>query len=71
MALQALATWAALTSSHDIDLTVRVETDGFATVAVFQVNQENVLLHQSQQVRSSANPDQSRSSENDLLALSD
>lgn len=72
VALQALATWAALTSSHDIDLTVRVETEEFAAVAGFHVNQENALLHQSQQVRSSANlADQSRSSENELLPHSD
>lgn len=63
MALQALATWAALTWSHDIDLTVKVKTDESAAVAVFHVDQDNFLLHQSQQVRSTTNlPDRSRSS---------
>lgn len=68
MALQALATLAALTSSHDIDLTVRVNTDESATVAVFHMDQDNFLLHQSQQVRSSANlPDPSRSSKTGFI----
>lgn len=53
MALQALATVAALTSSHDVDLAVRVNTDGSTAVAVFHVDQDNFLLHQSQQVGSS------------------
>uniref|UniRef100_H3CZE0 CD109 molecule n=1 Tax=Tetraodon nigroviridis TaxID=99883 RepID=H3CZE0_TETNG len=50
VALQALATLAALTSSHDIDLTVRVNTDEWVAAAVFHVDQDNYLLHQSQQI---------------------
>lgn len=52
MALQALATVAARTSSGDIDVTVRVDTDESAAVAGFHLDQDNFLLHQSQQVRS-------------------
>lgn len=50
VALQALATLAAATQSHDVDLTVRVDTDEAAPAAVFQVDHDNYLLHQSQQV---------------------
>lgn len=56
MALQALATWAALSQSHDIDLTVRVDTDEAAAVAVFYIDHNNYLLHQSRQVRAAACP---------------
>lgn len=56
MALQALATLAALSQSHDIDLTVRVDTDEAATVAVFHIDHNNYLLHQSRQVRPSHAP---------------
>ncbi|XP_029705401.1 CD109 antigen [Takifugu rubripes] len=50
VALQALATWAALSQSHDIDLTVRVDTDEAAAVAVFYIDHNNYLLHQSRQI---------------------
>lgn len=56
VALQALATLAALSQSHDIDLTVRVDTDEAANVAVFHIDHNNYLLHQSRQVRPSACP---------------
>lgn len=70
MALQALATLAALTSSHDIDLTVRVNTDEWAAAAVFHVDQDNYLLHQSQQVRPPANPpDPSSSSKTSFFQI--
>lgn len=51
MALQALATLAPLTSSHDMELTVTVDTEESAAVAVFHMDQDNYLLQQSQQVR--------------------
>lgn len=50
MALQALATLAALTSSRDTNLTVSVSADESAAVAVFHVDQHNQLLQQSRQV---------------------
>ena len=50
VALQALSTFTALGGSHDIDLTVKVETDPSTTVAAFHIRQDNYLLHQSQQV---------------------
>lgn len=53
MALQALATLAALSQPHDIDLTVRVDTaggGGGGSVAVFHIDHDNHLLHQSRQV---------------------
>lgn len=56
VALQALATLAALSQSHDIDLTVRVDTDEAASVAVFYIDHSNYMLHQSRQVRPSARP---------------
>lgn len=70
MALQALATMAALTSSHDLDLTVRVNTDDSAAVAVFHMDQDNFLVQQSRQVRSSANlPDPRRSSKISFISF--
>lgn len=51
MALQALATLAALSQPHDIDLTVRADrADGGGVVAVFRIDHDNHLLHQSRQV---------------------
>lgn len=50
MALQALATLAALSQPHDIDLTVRVDKAGGVGVAVFHIDHDNHLLHQSRQV---------------------
>lgn len=50
MALQALATFAALDPSHNSDVTVKVNADVFTTVATFHIHQGNYLLHQSQQV---------------------
>lgn len=50
MALQALATFAALDPSHNFDVTIKVSADVFTTVATFHIHQGNYLLHQSQQV---------------------
>lgn len=50
VALQALATYAALDSSHNFDVTIKVNADVFTTVATFHIHQDNYLLHQSQQV---------------------
>ncbi|KAK5903091.1 hypothetical protein CgunFtcFv8_006901 [Champsocephalus gunnari] len=49
VALQALSTFAA-GRSHDIDLVVTVETDDSTPGVSFNVNQENNLLHQSQEI---------------------
>ncbi|KAI4790644.1 hypothetical protein KUCAC02_034494 [Chaenocephalus aceratus] len=49
VALQALSTFAA-GRSHDIDLVVTVETDDSTPGVSFNVNQENYLLHQSQEI---------------------
>ncbi|XP_034059076.1 CD109 antigen-like isoform X2 [Gymnodraco acuticeps] len=49
VALQALSTFAA-GRSHDIDLVVTVETNGSTPGVSFNVNQENYLLHQSQEI---------------------
>ncbi|KAI4790643.1 hypothetical protein KUCAC02_034493, partial [Chaenocephalus aceratus] len=49
VALQALSTFAA-GRSHDIDLVVTVETDDSTPGVSFNVNQENYLLHQSQEL---------------------
>ncbi|XP_033979709.1 LOW QUALITY PROTEIN: CD109 antigen-like [Trematomus bernacchii] len=49
VALQALSTFAA-GRSHDIDLVVTVETDNSTPGASFNINQENYLLHQSQEI---------------------
>nr|XP_033503796.1 CD109 antigen isoform X2 [Epinephelus lanceolatus] len=50
VALQALASFAALGSSQDPDLNIRVNTDASTTVASFHIHQGNYLLHQSQQI---------------------
>ncbi|KAM7368320.1 hypothetical protein PAMP_014548 [Pampus punctatissimus] len=50
VALQALSTFAALSGSHDFDLTVSVNSDASTTVAFFHIHQDNYLLHQSQQI---------------------
>ncbi|KAL3052083.1 hypothetical protein OYC64_004772 [Pagothenia borchgrevinki] len=49
VALQALSTFAA-GRSHDIDLVVTVETDNSTPGISFNINQENYLLHQSQEI---------------------
>lgn len=51
VALQALSAFAALGSSHDFDLTIRVNADASTTVASFHIRQDNYLLQQSQRVR--------------------
>lgn len=51
VALQALSMFAALGGSQGSDVTVGVTGGGLDTVASFHVDQENHLLHQSQQVR--------------------
>lgn len=53
VALQALATFAALDPSHNFDVTIKVNADVFTTVATFHIHQGNYLLHQSQQVNAS------------------
>ncbi|XP_035764844.1 CD109 antigen [Neolamprologus brichardi] len=50
VALQALSMFAARIGSHDTDVTIRVNIDPSTTVASFQINNENYLLHQSQQI---------------------
>ncbi|XP_013766202.1 CD109 antigen [Pundamilia nyererei] len=50
VALQALSMFAARIGSHDTDVTIRVDIDPSTTVASFQINNENYLLHQSQQI---------------------
>lgn len=50
VALQALSMFAARIGSYDTDVTIRVDIDPSTTVASFQINNENYLLHQSQQV---------------------
>ncbi|XP_030577917.1 CD109 antigen [Archocentrus centrarchus] len=50
VALQALSTFAALRETRDTDVTIRVNTDSSTAVASFHINQENYLLHQSQQI---------------------
>uniref|UniRef100_A0A3Q0SE27 CD109 molecule n=1 Tax=Amphilophus citrinellus TaxID=61819 RepID=A0A3Q0SE27_AMPCI len=50
VALQALSTFAALRETRDTDVTIRVNTDSSTAVASFHINQENYLLHQSQQL---------------------
>ncbi|XP_023147319.3 CD109 antigen [Amphiprion ocellaris] len=50
VALQALATYAALGGSKDTDISIRVNINTVNTVASFHINQENYLLHQSQQI---------------------
>lgn len=50
MALQALATFAALTTA-DHDVTVKVKSGAVATVATFYIHHGNQLLQQSQQVK--------------------
>ncbi|XP_053193438.1 CD109 antigen, partial [Scomber japonicus] len=51
VALQALSTFAALGGSHDVDLTIAVTSDPSSTnVAFFIIQQDNYLLHQSQQI---------------------
>uniref|UniRef100_A0A3B4F0R3 CD109 molecule n=1 Tax=Pundamilia nyererei TaxID=303518 RepID=A0A3B4F0R3_9CICH len=46
VALQALSMFAARIGSHDTDVTIRVDIDPSTTVASFQINNENYLLHQ-------------------------
>ncbi|XP_040920879.1 CD109 antigen [Toxotes jaculatrix] len=50
VALQALSTYAAFGTSHDFDLTIRVNTDPSTSVASFHIHQSNYLLQQSQQI---------------------
>uniref|UniRef100_A0A3P8TCL5 CD109 molecule n=1 Tax=Amphiprion percula TaxID=161767 RepID=A0A3P8TCL5_AMPPE len=47
VALQALATYAALGGSKDTDISIRVNINTVNTVASFHINQENYLLHQN------------------------
>uniref|UniRef100_A0A3Q1G7R8 CD109 molecule n=1 Tax=Acanthochromis polyacanthus TaxID=80966 RepID=A0A3Q1G7R8_9TELE len=47
VALQALATFAALEGSNDADITIRVNINTVTIVASFHINQENYLLYQS------------------------
>lgn len=49
VALQALSTFAGLGQSHDFDLMLTVNISSI-TVAAFHIQQDNYLLHQSQQV---------------------
>ncbi|CAK6980420.1 CD109 antigen%2C partial [Scomber scombrus] len=51
VALQALSTFAALSGSYVADLTIEVTSDPSSTsVAFFIIQQDNYLLHQSQQI---------------------
>ncbi|XP_047429099.1 CD109 antigen isoform X2 [Mugil cephalus] len=50
VALQALSTFAGLVGTRDFNIRVRVKSDASTTVATFSINQENHLLHQSQQI---------------------
>lgn len=50
MALQALASFAALTAANH-DVTVKVNCDAFTTVATFHIHHGNQMLQQSQQVK--------------------
>ncbi|XP_059211837.1 CD109 antigen [Centropristis striata] len=50
VALQALSAYASLMGSHGYDLNIRVKSVAAATVAHFYINQDNYLLHQSQQI---------------------
>ncbi|XP_072218989.1 CD109 antigen [Leuresthes tenuis] len=50
VALQALSTFAALGGSHHSEVTIRVTSNSLTTVASFYINQDNYLLHQSQQI---------------------
>ncbi|KAI4789593.1 hypothetical protein KUCAC02_035146, partial [Chaenocephalus aceratus] len=68
VALQALSTFAA-GRSHDIDLVVTVETDDSTPGVSFNVNQENYLLHQSQEIETMEILNLQVSAEGEGLAL--